>query len=213
MTSLDTRIEGLPEPHTCPWWVQYVLVSPLRRLGEPPATLAGPHVQPGMTVVDTGCGFGYLSIPLARLVGPEGRVVSVDIEPRAVAKLEHRARRAGIANRIDARACTTRDLGLADYEGRVDRVFVIHTLHELADLPGFLGQVTRLLKPGGRLIVVEPRGHVQPEQFSAEIEVCRSNGFRDVEPPAVGKRRMTAVLAPACALSTDGHDSRSPRRG
>jgi len=162
---------------------------------EPPNRFAAPFVEPGMTVLDPGCGFGYLSLPLARLVGPGGRVLSVDIEPRAVARLRRRARRAGLAERIDARACKSRDLGLDEFRGEVDLVFVIHTLHEFEDLPGFLGQVARLLKPGGRMLVVEPRGHVRPAHFDAEMEVCRLAGFSQLERPEFGGRNMAALLA------------------
>jgi len=189
-------VEDLPPPHRCPWWMQYVLVSPLRRLLEPPQRLLGPYVEPGMTVLDPGCGFGFASLPLARLVGPAGRVLSVDIEPRAVTRLQRRARKAGLAERIEARSCQPRDLGLDAYAGQVDLVTVIHTLHEFEDLPGFLAQVARLLKPTGRMLVVEPPGHVKPEQFAVELELCRSAGFRELEAPALGGGRMAALFAP-----------------
>jgi cyclopropane fatty-acyl-phospholipid synthase-like methyltransferase len=187
--------EALPKPHRCPWWMQYLLVSPLRRLLEPVDRLVGPHVEAGMTILDPGCGFGYVSLPLARMVGDEGRILSVDIEPRAVERLKRRARKAGLAERIDARTCEPHDLGLARYEGRVDLVTVIHTLHEFEDLPGFLAQVKRLLAPAGRLLVVEPRGHVAPHHFAAEIACCRQSGFRELERPALGRKRMAALLA------------------
>lgn len=191
-----TAAQRLPKPHRCPWWVQYMLLSPLRRLAEPPKKLLGPYVEPGMTVVEPGCGFGYFSLPLARMVGPTGRVVSIDVEPRAVTRLMRRARKAGLAERIEARACDTRDLGLATYEGEVDLVTVIHTLHELEDLPGFLTQVAALLKPTGRMLVVEPRGHVKPENFAAKLACCRLAGFQALDPPAIGRARLGAVLTP-----------------
>jgi SAM-dependent methyltransferase len=187
--------EQLPKPHRCPYWVQYMLISPLRRLTEPPNRLVGPYVEPGMTVLEPGCGFGYISLPLARLVGPEGRVISVDVEPRAVARLQRRARKAGLAERIEARACEPRDLGLTEFQGQVDLVTVIHTLHEFEDLPGFLAQVAALLKPDGRLLVVEPGGHVTPEKFAAELATCRQAGFFELDRPDVGGKRRAALLA------------------
>jgi ubiquinone/menaquinone biosynthesis C-methylase UbiE len=185
----------LPEPHRCPWWVQYLLVSPLRRLVEPPDKLLRGYVKPGMTVLDPGCGFGYFSLPLARMVGPTGRVLSIDIEPRAVARLQRRAQRAGLAERIEGRVCKTRDLGLAAFKGEVDFVTVIHTLHEFVDLPGFLAQVATLLKPTGRMLVVEPLGHVKSEHFVAELRCCSLAGFREVERPVVGRKRLAVLLA------------------
>ena len=71
----------------CPWWLGYVLVSPLRRLLEPPGKVLGPHVQPGMTVVEPGCGMGNFTLPLARMVGPSGKVICVDLQPKMIAAL------------------------------------------------------------------------------------------------------------------------------
>jgi cyclopropane fatty-acyl-phospholipid synthase-like methyltransferase len=200
LDTIPTTANDLPVPHRCPWWVQYWLISPLRRLVEPAAKLVGPYVEPGMTVLDVGCGFGYVSLPLAHMVGLEGRVLCVDVEPRAIARLERRAQRAGLAERIQARPCNPRDLGLADFAGQVDLVTVIHTLHELEDLPGFLAQVRTLLTANGRLLVVEPRGHVTKEQFAAMMDCCRQAGFEQLDPPEVGNKRLAALLA-VCAAS------------
>ena len=193
------EVEGLPEPHKCPWLVQYLLASPLRRLHEPPEKLVGPFAKSGMTVVEPGCGFGFVSLELARLVGEEGKVISVDVEPRAVERLYERARKSGLDGRMELRSCEPRDLGLADYEGRVDLIAVIHTLHELEDLPGFLAQAAALLKPSGRLLVVEPKGHVKPASFQAELECCKLAGFSVMETPEMGNGRMAAVLIPPLA--------------
>lgn len=133
---------------------------------------------------------------MARMVGPAGKVLCVDIEPRAITRLLRRAREAGVAERIEARVCEPRDLGLADREGTVDLVTVIHTLHEFDDLPGFLAQVAALLKPTGRMLVVEPPGHVKPEHFGAEIQFCRLAGFREMDLPALGRKRQACLLSP-----------------
>ena len=64
--------------HTvCPWWLGYVLASPLRRLFLDPVKLLSPYVQAGMTVLEPGPGMGFFTLELARLVGPAGRVVAV----------------------------------------------------------------------------------------------------------------------------------------
>jgi SAM-dependent methyltransferase len=195
----QTQIEGLPEPHKCPWLMQYVFISPIRQLLEPPEKLVEPFVQPGMTVVEPGCGFGFVSLELARLVGEEGKVISVDLEPRAVERLKKRARRAGLVRRMEIRSCGSQDLGLTNYKDQVDLIAVIHTLHEFEDLPGFLAQAAALLKPSGRLLVVEPKGHVKPVSFQAELACCKLAGFDVLEMPEMGKGCMAALLAPPLA--------------
>jgi len=178
----------------CPLWLQGVLASPIRRLVESPEGLLGPYVTPGMTVLEPGCGFGFFSLPLARMVGPVGRVLCVDVEPAAVARLVRRARRAGLAARIVADACSVADLGVGRHAGEVDLVTVLHMLHEVEDLPGFLRQVTAALRPGGRMLVLEPGGHVRPEQFAAEREACRRAGLRELPNGPAPRGRLLALF-------------------
>jgi len=66
-------------PHTCPWWFGYTFDNPIRRLFHDPKAILGDYVAPGQTVVDIGCGLGYFSLALARLVGPGGRVIAVEV--------------------------------------------------------------------------------------------------------------------------------------
>jgi len=186
-----------PKHHRCPWWIQYLLASPIRRFLEPADRLIGPDVGPGMTVVEPGCGFGHVSLALARRVGPSGRVLAVDVEPRVVERLNLRARKAGLEGRIRASACGPRDLGLAEHAGQVDRVVAIHVVHELEDLPGFLDQVRALLRPEGRLRIVEPRHHVSASAFAETLRTCAAHGLVEVDAPASPRRRLEANLAPA----------------
>lgn len=195
-TEAAAYMADIPKPHRCPWLMQYLLISPLRRILEPPKKLLAPLVKPGMTVLEPGCGMGFFSLPLAELVGSEGRVLCIDVEPRAVERLARRARRARLDDRIIAQACGPRSLGLDEHQGQVDLVVVIHTMHELEDLPGFLDQVHALLAPGGRMLVVEPRGHVQPAQFEAMLACCEDHGLRVIDKPDKGKR-PTALLSKA----------------
>src|SRR5512146_1437322 len=100
--------------HVCPWWLAYSFDNPLRRLLHDPARLLGPHVRPGMTALDVGCGMGHFTLGLARLVGEGGLVIAADLQERMLARTEARARRAGLAGRIRLHRCEPGALGLAD---------------------------------------------------------------------------------------------------
>lgn len=195
MSANDINQNELPAHHTCPWLLQYVLAMPLRRLVESPEKTVGACVAPGMTVLEPGPGFGFFTLPMARMVGPGGKVVSVDIEPRAIEKLKSRAKKKGLGDRIDARPCGPRELGLEEYREKIDVAILMNVLHEMADIPGFLAQVTGLLKPGGRMLLAEPKGHVSPRNFEAELELCRKAGFRVLDPPSCARGRPAALLA------------------
>jgi SAM-dependent methyltransferase len=178
----------------CPWWAGPLLCCPLRRLWESPEELLGPHVHPGMAVLEPGCGMGYFSLPLARMAGPSGRVVCVDLQPKMVAGLVRRARRAGLAERIDASVCSAEDLGVGQWRARVDLAVAIHMVHEVPDPGRLFTQVHEALRPGGRFLILEPKGHVSPEAFDDEVALAARAGFVALDRP-LAKRSHAALLS------------------
>ena len=94
---------GMQQHRVCPWWLGHLLASPLRGLFENPKEIVGRHVGEGMTVLEPGPGMGFFTLPLARLVGPTGRVVAVEVQPRMLAGLKKRLAKAGLLERVDAR--------------------------------------------------------------------------------------------------------------
>lgn len=173
-------------PHClCPAWAGGLLAHPLRRLWHPPEKLLSPHVRVGMTVLDVGPGMGFFSLPLARLVGAEGRVVCVDLQEEMLRGLERRARRAHLEERIELRRARPDSLDLPDWEGRIDFALAFAVVHEMPDPRRFFGELARLLKPGGRCLLTEPRGHVGEPEFAAELEGGRAVGLTATDRPRV----------------------------
>jgi len=169
------------EPHVCPVWIGYLLVSPLRRLLEPVDRVFGDHLGPGNTVLDVGCAMGYFTLPSARRVGPGGRVVAVDLQPRMLESLGRRARRAGLADRIETRACTPDTLGLSDLVGSVDVALAIHVVHEAPDGAMLMREVHAALRPGGVFVVGEPKGHVDEAMFEETLAWGTDSGFEIIQ--------------------------------
>jgi ubiquinone/menaquinone biosynthesis C-methylase UbiE len=177
--------------HVCPFWLGYLLLNPLRKLLENPVKLLGPFVRPGMTVLEPGCAMGYFTLPLARMVGPAGRVIAVDIQPGMLKVLGRRAGKAGLAERIEIRSASTGGLGVEDLDHSVDFAAALHVVHEMPNPGAFFDEVRRALKPGGRLLVVEPKGHVSAEAFSRTVTLSKHAGFRiDADYLNIGKRRL-----------------------
>jgi ubiquinone/menaquinone biosynthesis C-methylase UbiE len=163
--------------HVCPWWFGYFLTNPLRRLLEKPERILASLVDTGMLVLEPGPGMGYLTLELARRVGPSGRVVAVDLQERMLDALRRRARRAGVLDRIDTRLARPGETTVADLAGRCDLAIVFYMLHEVDDKEAFLRDVRAALKPGGRLLLTEPKVHVSAQAFAASVDLARSLGF------------------------------------
>jgi len=89
----------------CPYWVGYLLISPLRRLFHNPEEILSPFVTTGMTVLDIGAAMGFFTLPLAGMVGPNGKVVSVDVQEKMLRSLQKRALKSKVRWVILSRLC------------------------------------------------------------------------------------------------------------
>lgn len=85
----------------CPWWLGYLLASPLRRLMANPRKLLEPYVHEGMTVLEPGPGMSFFTLELARLLGASGRVVALDIQSKMLDGLKRRLAKAGFLERVN----------------------------------------------------------------------------------------------------------------
>jgi len=178
--------------HVCPWWIGYLLLNPLRRLAQNPRKILGPCIKPGMVALDVGCGMGYFSLEMARLAGPEGKVVCVDLQPKMIRGLVRRATKAGVIDRIDPRVCDPNGLGIEALNGKVDFVLAFALVHELPDAETFFQQIQAALRPGGTCLLAEPKGHVSKKRFEATIAAAQRTGLEPGGRPEI--RRSHAVL-------------------
>jgi len=171
----------------CPWWLGYLLVSPVRRLLYPPAKVLDAHIRSSMTVLEPGPGMGFFTLEIARRVGESGRVVAVDIQAKMLERLRSRAARAGLLERVDARLAPPNSLCLADLGGRVDFTLVFAVVHEIPSPAAFFREVATASKPGARLLFCEPRGHVSSSMFEGELQAARDAGFTVIGSPLVAR--------------------------
>jgi ubiquinone/menaquinone biosynthesis C-methylase UbiE len=180
-------------PTICPWWLGYALASPARRLIHDPRAILSPFVSAGMTVLEPGPGMGFFTLELARLVGPRGRVVAIDLQPKMLAALRRRADRKGLVDRIELREAKGGRMGTGDLGAAVDFLLAFAVVHELTDIAGFFAESYQTLKPSGKALVVEPSGHVSAPAFAATLALAERAGFV-VEPGPSIRRSRSAVL-------------------
>ena len=169
-------------PHVCPWWGGYFIDNRLRRILHNPEKILTPYVRPGMTVMDFGCGMGLFSIAMARLVGPQGRVVSVDLQQKMLDVLIKRAAKAGVADRIDMHCCKADSIG---YDKPVDFALAVYSVHEVPYPGQAIAEVRGLLRPQGRFLIVEPIGHVDAAEFNNLISLSQKAGFTIDDRPRI----------------------------
>ena len=159
------------------------------------------NLSPGITFLDLGCGQGNYALAVAGLIGPAGTVYAVDLWDEGIAALKDRAIREGRTN-LKSLVAGADQVPLDNHS--VDVGFMATVLHDLAEAgtaAGALAKAARLIKPGGRLAIVEfdkidgppgPPRHIRLD--AAEVEaLVAPYGFR---------RRKIAKLGPYNYLMT-----------
>ena len=174
-------------------WLDRLLAKLIRYLFENPARLLKGFVEQGMTVLDVGCGTGYYSLGMARLVGIKGRVIAVDTKAEAIATLKGKAKDTGLSERIEARVCSPQNLGLADLDGKIDFALAVYVVHHAKDARSLMSDVYWALKHGGKLLVVEPRHHASAAACESTEAAARGAGFALADHPRL-KRDWAVTL-------------------
>lgn len=177
--------------HVCPWWVGYLLVSPIRRWFQDPEKILSPYISEGMTVLDIGPGMGFFTIPAARMVGDSGRVIAVDLQEKMLKSLIKRAEKAGVAGRIITKLCEPDNLGVSE---PIDLCLAFNVVHEVPDASALFSQIRAILKPTGRLLLAEPAGwHVSEKDFEGTLAKASAAGLNLVGRPKI-RRSQSALL-------------------
>ena len=146
-------------PLPCPTSLAWLLENPFTA-GYHSTVLSRLELAPGHHVLDAGCGPGLLTTAIAAAVGPQGRVLALDLQPGMIAKAQTRAAKAGLSN-IDYLVAPLGGGKLPD--SHFDRVLLVTVLGEIPDKVAALEEIRSSLKPGGFLSVTEvlPDPHYQ----------------------------------------------------
>lgn len=163
------------------WW---------RRWLHNPKKIVGPYIEEGMTIMDIGCGPGFFSTEMAKMAGKTGRVIAVDLQEGMLTKVREKIRGTQIEDRIILHKCAENSIGVSE---QVDFVLLFYMVHEVPDSAALFGEIASILKPSGRILVVEPPFHVSKAAFEEMLAIAGSAGLRPVERPRVFFGR-TAVL-------------------
>ncbi len=182
--------------HVCPWWLGYLLASPVRKWLQDPDRILEPYVKPGMNTLDVGCAMGFFTLPMARLVGESGHVVAVDLQEKMLNSLRRRAGRAGLIDRLEFRQCLSSSLGIDDLAGKIDFALAFAVIHEMPEASAAFASIAQALRPGGKLLLAEPSGHVTEGAFATTLSTAQKFGLTVIERPSI-RRSLAAVLTRA----------------
>ncbi len=167
----------------CSYRHAFVLDNVIRRLLQSPKKIVGPYISSGHTVIDLGCGPGYFTIEMARMVGETGRVIAVDIQNEMLAKVAGKAALLNLEERIFFHHSTQDAIGLGE-NVTADFILAYYMVHETRDQGAFFSQIRNLIADDGLVLIVEPPFHVTSREFEQMARIAQKSGFTIADRPS-----------------------------
>ncbi len=146
----------------------------LRRWVQNPRKILQPYLKAGMKVLDAGCGPGFFTLDMARMVGGTGRVIACDLQQGMLEKLNDKIRDTEMERRITLHRCREDRIGVS---GAVDFVLAFYLVHELSDQGAFFAEMASILEPHGRILLAEPLFHVGQRAFAETLATAEGAGL------------------------------------
>ena len=166
----------------CP--VEYAggLDNSLRRLMQNPQKILKPYIHEGMTVLDLGCGPGFFSIEIAQMLKDSGKVIAADLQEGMLEKVNKKITGTALEQRITIHKCQEDKIGVVE---NVDFVLVFYMIHEVPNQDNLLKELKSIVKPDGKVFIIEPKFHVSKKSFAEMISKIENIGFQIIDRPKV----------------------------
>ncbi len=157
----------------------------MNNFSEPQKILNNIGMGAGSVVVDLGSGSGHYARAAAQLIGPEGRVYAVDVQHELLERIATESQEQGISNIEIIHADIEIVRGTKLQDNVADSVLLCNTLFQLEDKASAITEASRIMRPNGRLIVIDwtdSHNGLGPDSAlicdqSAATELLQSSGF------------------------------------
>jgi len=166
--------------HICPAELSGTLDNRIRRWLQNPQRILRPYVREGMEVLEIGCGPGFFTLDIARMVGKSGRVVAVDLQEGMLQKVRDKVRGTEVEGNVVLHKAEEDRIGVS---GSFDLVFLFYMVHEVADRGAFFRELASLVRDSGLIYIVEPPIHVSKKAFEDTLKIAGDAGLAIAERP------------------------------
>jgi ubiquinone/menaquinone biosynthesis C-methylase UbiE len=166
----------------CPVEIAGGLDNRFRRLFQNPQKILKPYIKKGMAVLDLGCGPGFFSVEMAQLVRNTGEVIAADLQEGMLEKVRQKIKGTALEQRIKLHKCQEDTIGLTD---KVDFVLAFYMIHEVPNQNKLFRELKSILKPDGKIFIIEPKFHVSRDSFQNMIDKLISIGLEITDRPKV----------------------------
>jgi ubiquinone/menaquinone biosynthesis C-methylase UbiE len=172
------------ESHTrvCPAELSGSLDNSFRRFFQNPVKILSPYIEKGMTVLDLGCGPGFFSVEISKLVTSSGKVIAADLQEGMLEKVRSKIKGTYSEKIIALHKCEEDRVGVTE---KVDFVLAFWMVHEVPDKQKLITELKSILKPAGKMFIIEPKFHVTKSEFEKMIKILEKTGFEITGRPKV----------------------------
>jgi len=159
----------------CPVELADSLDGKIRRYLQNPQKILKPFINEGMRVLDIGCGPGFFSIELAKMVGNSGKVFAVDLQEGMLQKIRDKIKGTELEERIVLIKSEKDNFTVPE---KVDFILAFYMVHEVPDKNKLFKDLINILDDKGQLFVVEPKFfHVSQKEFNTTMQIAEKAGF------------------------------------
>ena len=130
-----------------------------------------------MTVLDLGCGPGFFSVEIARMLYNSGKVIAADLQEGILNIVRNKLKGTELEQKVILHKCNEENIGITE---KVDFILAFYMIHEVPDQHKLFRELKSIIKPKGQIFIIEPKFHVSKKSFSSMAERIVSLGF-DIE--------------------------------
>ncbi|HAQ21238.1 MAG TPA: SAM-dependent methyltransferase [Prolixibacteraceae bacterium] len=173
-------MKNIEKHKVCPVEIAGGLDNSIRRFLQNPEKILKPYIRKGMTVLDMGCGPGFFTIEIAKMLDGSGKVIAADLQDGMLDIVRRKIKGTDLEPRIELHKCQSETIGVNE---KVNFILAFYMVHEVPDQDKLFQEFKSILNPNGKILIVEPNFHVSKKSFKTMLERVESKGFEIIERP------------------------------
>ncbi|MCL1821385.1 MAG: class I SAM-dependent methyltransferase [Prolixibacteraceae bacterium] len=159
-----------------------VLESRFRKLLQNPKRILKKYIHTGMTVLDLGCGTGFFTLEMAKLLNGNGKVIAIDLQDGMLQILRNKLKNSELKPQIQIFNNPEHSLGIAE---KVDFILAFYSFHEMKYLDKMIQGIRKIITPETKILISEQKLHVSKNRFENIIRKMENDGFVICERPRI----------------------------
>jgi ubiquinone/menaquinone biosynthesis C-methylase UbiE len=169
-------------PYVCPAGLAGSLDNSFRKWLQNPQKILKPYINKGMTVLDLGCGPGVFTVEIAKLLHESGKVIAADVQEGMLDIVARKIKGTESEQLVELHKCQINSIGLTE---KADFILAFWMVHEVPDHDRLFEELKAILKPEGKIYIIEPKIHVTGAAFEEMTARIKKAGFEIVDRPKV----------------------------